>query len=58
MMYADSYMTREEFRLMFDHTLYDKVNMVPMCRFFTLKMYKLVIAMHLQLGTRQAWLQR
>ena len=27
MMYADSYMTREEFRLMFDHTLYDKVSM-------------------------------
>ena len=25
MMYADSYMTRDEFRLMFDHTLYDKV---------------------------------
>ena len=28
MMYADSYMTREEFRLMFDHTLYDKVSMM------------------------------
>ena len=25
MMYADSYMTREEFRSMFDHTLYDKM---------------------------------
>ena len=25
MMYADSYMTREEFREMFDHTLYDKM---------------------------------
>jgi len=25
MMYADSYMTRDEFRLMFDHTLYDRV---------------------------------
>ena len=24
MMYADSYMTREEFREMFDHTLYDR----------------------------------
>lgn len=25
MMYADSYMTREEYREMFDHTLYDKM---------------------------------
>lgn len=25
MMYADSYMTREEFRQMFDHTVYDKL---------------------------------
>ena len=25
MMYADSYMTRDEFRAMFDHTLYDRV---------------------------------
>ena len=25
MMYADSYMTRDEFRDMFDHTLYDKM---------------------------------
>lgn len=25
MMYADSYMTREEYRQMFDHTLYDQV---------------------------------
>ena len=25
MLYADSYMTREEFREMFDHTLYDKM---------------------------------
>jgi len=25
MMYADSYMTREEFREMFDHSLYDKM---------------------------------
>ena len=24
MMYADSYMTREEFRAMFDHSLYDR----------------------------------
>ena len=24
MMYADSYMTRDEFRAMFDHTLYDR----------------------------------
>ena len=24
MMYADSYMTREEFRAMFDHELYDR----------------------------------
>ena len=29
MMYADSYMTREEFRQMFDHTLYDKVSVTP-----------------------------
>ena len=28
-MYADSYMTREEFRQMFDHTLYDKVSITP-----------------------------
>lgn len=35
MMYADSYMTREEFRLMFDHTLYDKVSMVPVCGLLT-----------------------
>ena len=25
MMYADSYMTREEFRSMFDHSLYDRL---------------------------------
>lgn len=25
MLYADSYMTREEFRQMFDHCLYDKM---------------------------------
>ncbi|KAA0196094.1 hypothetical protein HAZT_HAZT011860 [Hyalella azteca] len=25
MLYADSYMTREEFRAMFDHSLYDKL---------------------------------
>lgn len=25
MMYADSYMTREEFRQMFDHTVYDRL---------------------------------
>ena len=25
MLYADSYMTRGEFRLMFDHSLYDKM---------------------------------
>uniref|UniRef100_H2Y9T9 Delta(24)-sterol reductase n=1 Tax=Ciona savignyi TaxID=51511 RepID=H2Y9T9_CIOSA len=32
MLYADSYMTREEFREMFDHTLYDKVRKsLPMC---------------------------
>ena len=27
MMYADSYMTRDEFRAMFDHTLYDRLEM-------------------------------
>lgn len=25
MLYADTYMTREEFRSMFDHTLYDRL---------------------------------
>lgn len=25
MLYADSYLTRDEFRKMFDHTLYDKM---------------------------------
>lgn len=25
MLYADTYMTKEEFRRMFDHTLYDKL---------------------------------
>ena len=25
MLYADSYLTREEFRTMFDHSLYDKM---------------------------------
>ena len=25
MLYADTYLTREEFRQMFDHTLYDKL---------------------------------
>ena len=25
MLYADSYLTREEFRKMFDHTLYDQM---------------------------------
>lgn len=25
MLYADSYLTREEFREMFDHSLYDKL---------------------------------
>ena len=29
MMYADSYMTRDEFRLMFDHTLYDRLHDSP-----------------------------
>merc|ERR1719510_195892 len=32
MMYADSYMTRDEFRSMFDHTLYDKVRDKLGCR--------------------------
>merc|ERR1712152_102027 len=32
MMYADSYMTREEFRQMFDHALYDKVRDKLGCR--------------------------
>ncbi|XP_002130771.2 delta(24)-sterol reductase-like isoform X1 [Ciona intestinalis] len=32
MLYADSYMTREEFREMFDHSLYDKVRKsLPLC---------------------------
>ena len=32
MLYADSYMTKEEFRDMFDHTLYDKVRAsIPQC---------------------------
>ena len=35
MMYADSYMTREEFRQMFDHTLYDKVSITPHHLFFS-----------------------
>ena len=34
-MYADSYMTREEFRQMFDHTLYDKVSITPHHLFFS-----------------------
>ena len=46
MMYADSYMTREEFRLMFDHTLYDKVSLVPMCGLLTWNV-KLLITIHL-----------
>eukprot|EP01038_Epipyxis_sp_PR26KG_P010467 gene10467-14061_t len=33
MMYADSYMTQEEFRSMFDHTLYDKLrDEYPLCK--------------------------
>jgi len=33
MMYADSYMTRDEFRAMFDHSLYDKLrDSLPMCK--------------------------
>ncbi|KAK3755290.1 hypothetical protein QZH41_014600, partial [Actinostola sp. cb2023] len=31
MLYADSYMTREEFREMFDHTLYDKLRKTLCC---------------------------
>lgn len=31
MMYADSYMTREEFRAMFDHTLYDTMRQKLNC---------------------------
>ena len=31
MMYADSYMTRAEFREMFDHTLYDKMRLKFNC---------------------------
>jgi len=31
MMYADSYMTREEFRAMFDHTLYDTMRQKLKC---------------------------
>ena len=31
MMYADSYMTREEFRSMFDHTLYDEMRLKLKC---------------------------
>jgi len=32
MLYADSYMTKEEFRAMFDHSLYDKLRKtVPDC---------------------------
>ncbi|XP_050357125.1 delta(24)-sterol reductase-like [Nymphalis io] len=33
MLYADTYTTREEFRQMFDHTLYDKMrNTLPYCK--------------------------
>ena len=31
MMYADSYMTKEEFREMFDHTLYDEMRQKYNC---------------------------
>ena len=31
MMYADSYMTKTEFRQMFDHTLYDKMRVKFNC---------------------------
>lgn len=32
MMYADSYMTREEFREMFDHRVYDQLRKkLPLC---------------------------
>ena len=31
MMYADSYMTKTEFRQMFDHTLYDKMRLKFNC---------------------------
>ena len=32
MMYADSYMTREEFQEMFDHTLYNEMRTKYQCR--------------------------
>ena len=32
MMYADSYMTKEEFRAMFDHTLYDEMRERYQCK--------------------------
>ena len=32
MMYADSYMTKEEFRFMFDHTLYDEMRERYQCK--------------------------
>ena len=32
MMYADSYMTKEEFRSMFDHTLYDEMRERYQCK--------------------------
>lgn len=33
MLYADTYTTRDEFRQMFDHTLYDKVrDTLPYCK--------------------------
>lgn len=31
MMYADSYMTKAEFRQMFDHTLYDEMRQKYQC---------------------------
>jgi delta24-sterol reductase len=33
MLYADTYMTREEFQEMFDHTLYNKMrDELPFCK--------------------------
>lgn len=31
MMYADTYMTKEEFRTMFDHSLYDQMRVKYQC---------------------------
>jgi delta24-sterol reductase len=32
MLYADTYMTKEEFRQMFDHSLYDKTRIKLECK--------------------------